>query len=174
MNSWIFASICANENFQTSILPTAFCLLNCFLMSISSLQFAVVLCPMERNSSTKLSSSFPSLTLVENRPCNCFGRTSMHTVLFCCVQCHEVQNMRNLLPRVSEELLQWVQVTPYHPHNSVNLPRHLLHSTLYMLLGGDGLGHLYIHYTTKGISVPLAGSHLNNGMSLIMSYPTVP
>ena len=26
-----FASICANENFQTSILPTAFCLLNCFL-----------------------------------------------------------------------------------------------------------------------------------------------
>ena len=49
--------------------------------------------------------------------------------------------MRDIPTRVSEELLPWVQVTPYHPHNSVNLPRHLPHSTLHLLLGGDGLGH---------------------------------
>ena len=64
--------------------------------------------------------------------------------------------MCDIPPRVSEELLPWVQVTPYHPRNSVNLPRHLLHSILYLLLGVGGLGHLYIHYTTKGITVPLA------------------
>ena len=63
----------------------------------------------------------------------------------CCIQCHEVQQMSDIPPRVSEELLPLVQVTPYHPHNSVNLPRHLLHSTLHLLLGGDGLGHLFIY-----------------------------
>ena len=63
--------------------------------------------------------------------------------------------MHDTPPRVSEEQLPWGQVTPYHPHNSVNLPRHLLHSTLHLLLGGDGLGHMNIHYTTKGITVPL-------------------
>ena len=64
--------------------------------------------------------------------------------------------MSNKPPRVSEELLPWVQVTPYHPHNSVNLPGHLLQSTLHLLPGGDGLGHLYIYYTTKKMTVPLA------------------
>ena len=64
--------------------------------------------------------------------------------------------MRDIPPRVSEEQLSWVQVTPYNPHNSVNLPRHLLHSTLHLLLGDDGLGHLHVHYTTMGITVPLA------------------
>ena len=64
--------------------------------------------------------------------------------------------MRDIPPRVSEEQLPWVQVTPYHPQNSVNLPRHLLYSSLHQLLGGDGLGHLYIHYTTIWITVPLA------------------
>ena len=44
-NSWIFASIGANENFLTNILPTASCLLNCFLISLSSLQSAVMICP---------------------------------------------------------------------------------------------------------------------------------
>ena len=43
-----------------------------------------------------------------------------------------------------------LQVTPYHPHNSVNLPRHLLHSTLLLLHGGDCLGHLCIHYIIWG------------------------
>ena len=62
--------------------------------------------------------------------------------------------MHNIPPRVSEELLPWMQLTPSHLHYSVNLPRHLLHSTLHMLLGGEGLGHLYIHYTTKGICTP--------------------
>ena len=56
--------------------------------------------------------------------------------------------MGDIPQRVSEEQLPWVQVTPYHRHNSVNLPRHLLHSTLHLFLAGDGLGHLYIHYTT--------------------------
>ena len=64
--------------------------------------------------------------------------------------------MRDIPPRVSEEQLLWVQVTPYHQHNAVNLPRHLLHSTLLLLLGGDGLGRLSIHYTTMEITVPLA------------------
>ena len=59
--------------------------------------------------------------------------------------------MRDIHLTVSEEQSPYVQVTPYHPHNSVNLPRHLLHSTLHLLLGGDGLGHLYIHYTTMVI-----------------------
>ena len=63
--------------------------------------------------------------------------------------------MRDIPTRVSEEQLPWVQVTPYHSHNSVNLPRHLLHSALHMLLGGVGLGNLYIHYTTMGITVSL-------------------
>ena len=48
--------------------------------------------------------------------------------------------MRDIPPRAAEEQLLWVQVTPYHQHNSVNLPRHLLHSTLHLLLTGDGLG----------------------------------
>ena len=63
--------------------------------------------------------------------------------------------MRDIPTRVSEGQLPWMQVTPYHPHNSLNLPRDLLHSTLHLLLGGDGLGHLYIHYTTMLITVPL-------------------
>ena len=33
-------------------------------------------------------------------------------------------------PTVSEKQLPWVQVTPYHPHNSVNLPRSSVY-TLY-------------------------------------------
>ena len=41
LDSCIFASIGAKDNFLTSILPTAFCLLNCFLISLSSLQSAV-------------------------------------------------------------------------------------------------------------------------------------
>ena len=64
--------------------------------------------------------------------------------------------MRDIPPRVSEEQLPWVQLTPYHSPNSVNLNRHVLHSTLLLLFGGDGLGHLYIHYTTMGITVPLS------------------
>ena len=63
--------------------------------------------------------------------------------------------MRDIPPKVSEELLPFAQVTPHHPHNSLNLPMHLLHSTLLLLLGGDGLGHLYIHYTTVVITVPI-------------------
>ena len=59
-------------------------------------------------------------------------------------------------PRMSEEQFPWVQVTPYHPHNSVNLPRHLPHSTLYLLFGGEGLRHLYIHYTAMVTTDPLA------------------
>ena len=39
--------------------------------------------------------------------------------------------MRDIPPKVSEEQLSWVQVSPYHPDNSVNLPRHLLHITPY-------------------------------------------
>ena len=64
--------------------------------------------------------------------------------------------MHNIPLTVSEEQLKWVQVTPYHPLNSVNLPNHLPHSTLHLLLGGDGPGHLYIHYTTMVTTVPLA------------------
>ena len=79
--------------------------------------------------------------------------------------------MRDIPPTVSEEQLPLVQVSPYHPHNSVkvNLPRHLPHSTLHLLLGGDGSGHLYIHCKTVVTTVPIACSHLTNGMSLIMS-----
>ena len=72
----------------------------------------------------------------------------------CCIQCHEVQHMLGIPPTVSEEQLPLVQVTPYHPHNSVNLPRHLPDSTLHLLLGGDGSGHLYIHYTTMVTTGP--------------------
>ena len=44
MNNWIFTSIGANENFLTSILPTAFCFLKCFLLSLSYRQSAVMTC----------------------------------------------------------------------------------------------------------------------------------
>ena len=69
-----------------------------------------------------------------------------------CIQHYEVQHIRYIPPRVSEEQLPWVQVTPYRPHNYVILPRYLLHITLNLVLGGDGFGHLYIHYTTIGIT----------------------
>ena len=55
--------------------------------------------------------------------------------------------MRDIPSRMSEKQLPLVQVTLYHPHNSVISPRHLPRITLHLLLGGDGLGHLYIHYT---------------------------
>ena len=71
----------------------------------------------------------------------------------CCIQCDEVQYMRDIPPRVSEEQLPWVQVTPYHPHYSENLPRPILHSTLHLLLGCDVLGHLY--NISMGIIVPV-------------------
>ena len=61
--------------------------------------------------------------------------------------------MCDIPPRVSEEQLPWVQVIPYHPHNSVKLPRHLLHSTLHLLLGSDGLGHLFT-LCSKGDNCP--------------------
>ena len=64
--------------------------------------------------------------------------------------------MRDIPPRVSEEQLPWMQVTPSHPHNSVNLLGHLLPSTLHLVLGGDGLGHLYIHYAAMVTTVPLS------------------
>ena len=63
--------------------------------------------------------------------------------------------MRDIPPRVSVEQLPLVQVTPYHRHNSVNLPLNLLHNTLHLLLGGDGLGH-QLNYTTMVITVPFA------------------
>ena len=75
--------------------------------------------------------------------------------LLCCIQCHGVQHMRDIPNRVSEELLLRVQVTPYHPHNSVNLPRHLLHSTLHLLLGGVHWGHLvYTLYNKRDNYLP--------------------
>ena len=89
----------------------------------------------------------------------------------CCIQCHEVQHMRDIPPRVSEEQLSWVQETPY-PHNSVNLPMHLLHGTLHLLLGGDGLCNLYVHYTAMVTTVPFARFHLNNEISLIIVTPS--
>ena len=51
------------------------------------------------------------------------------------------------VPTVSEEQLPFAQVTSYHLHNSVNLPRRLFHSTLLLWRGCDGLGYLHIHYT---------------------------
>ena len=70
------------------------------------------------------------------------------------MQCHEVLHMRDIPPKVSDEQLPWVQVTPYHLHNSYTapLPFNLSQApptnTLHFYLGGDGLGHLYIHDTT--------------------------
>ena len=63
--------------------------------------------------------------------------------------------MRDIPPKVSKDQLPWVQVTLYHPHNSVNLPRNLLHGTLHLSLGGDGLGHLYLHYTAMVTANPV-------------------
>ena len=63
--------------------------------------------------------------------------------------------MCDIPPRETEEQLLWVLVTPFHLLNSVNLPRHLIHIILHLLLLGDCLGHLYIHYTTMGKTAPL-------------------
>ena len=64
--------------------------------------------------------------------------------------------MRDVPPRVSEQQLPWVQVTQYHPRDSVNLPRSFTHSILHLLLGGDRLGHLYMHSTAMATTVLLA------------------
>ena len=101
-----------------------------------------MICHRERNSSTKLSSLFPSRTLVEFRPLIAMVGPAYILFTLCCIQCNEVQHMRDIPPTVPEEQLS-VQVIPYHLHNSVNLPRHLLHSTLHMLLWCDGSGHLH-------------------------------
>ena len=47
--------------------------------------------------------------------------------------------MRDMPPRESEELLLWVKVTLYHPHNSLNLPRDLLLGYL-ITWSGRGVG----------------------------------
>ena len=80
--------------------------------------------------------------------------------LLCYIQYNEVQHMREMPPRMSEHL-PFMQVTPYHPHNSVNLPRDLLHCTLLLLLGGATLYNLYIHWTAIMTTVPVASSNFN-------------
>ena len=92
--------------------------------------------------------------MLRTDPVNVLAGPAYILFSLCCIQCHQVQHMSDIPPRVSEEELPWVNVTPYHPNNSVNLPRHLLHSTLHLLLGGDGLGHLYLHYKTIGDNCP--------------------
>ena len=167
------------RTFMTSILPTAFCLLNCSLYpyhhdsqqswhALGNETPRQIQVPHFR--ARLLLSTDPLIALVG--PAN---------ILFtlCCK--HTVYNvMRSsvfatyLQECLKRSYVPFVLVRPYHLHNSVNLPRHLLHSTLHLFLIGDGLGHLYIHYTTMVITVPLAWSHLNNGISLIMSYAIVP
>ena len=90
---------------------------------------------------SRLSSSYPSLTLVEYRP-----RDSL-TYCFLCVV-YNVMRTSICVTYLQEcqEQLPWVQVTSYLLHNSVNLPKHLLHRPLHLLLRGDGLGYLYIVY----------------------------
>ena len=68
---------------------------------------------LERNSSTKLSSSSPSLTLVVLYTKSLDSAYARHT------------------SKSVEEQLPWVLVTPYHQHNSVNLPTHLLYIAPY-------------------------------------------
>ena len=73
------------------ILPTEFCLMNCFLIFLSSRQSSVVTSPRKRNSSTKQSSAFPTLTLVEYHLVIALVRPAYILFLLCCIQCHEVQ-----------------------------------------------------------------------------------
>ena len=89
-----------------------------------------MICPRWWNSSSKLSSSFPSLTLVKYQPCDCFGRTSIHTlfvVLY--TMSWGPAYVRHTSNSVWRAVTVWVQVTPYYLHDSVNLPRHFPHST---------------------------------------------
>ena len=79
---------------------------------------------------------------------------------FCYIQCHKIQYIPHIPPRVSEAQLPWVLVRQHHLHNSW-----IYTGTVQLLLWGDGSPHLNIHYTTMVITVPLAWSHLNNGMS---------
>ena len=64
-----------DEHVANCILPPEL-FFNIFISTVCSHDMSY----RQRNSSAKLSSSFPSLTLVENRPYDCFGRTSIHTV----------------------------------------------------------------------------------------------
>ena len=73
-------------------------------------------------------SSFPSVTLFAYRPVIALFGLLHKLFSLCCIQYYEVQRMRDIPPRVSEEQLQGMQVTPYHKHYSVNSPRHLIHS----------------------------------------------
>ena len=52
-------------------------------------------------------------------------------------------------------------------YNSVNLPRHLLHSTIHLLRGGDGLGVVYTLHS-NGDNCPSASI---GGASLWWMYP---
>ena len=65
--------------------------------------------------------------------------------------------MRSIPPRVPEpeEQLPSVQVTPYLAHNSLNLPRHLLHCTLRLLLGGDGFGQILMIVSRRNNCAPV-------------------
>ena len=64
--------------------------------------------------------------------------------------------MHDMPPRVSEEQLPWVQVTPYHLHNTVNLPGNLLHSTYTCCLEVMAYVICLLYYTTVVITVPRA------------------
>ena len=92
----------------------------------------------------------------------------------CCIKYHEVQHMRDIPPRVSEEHLPWVQVTPYHPHNSVNLPRHptpvafrrWLRSSVYTLYNNcDNCPPCLIPFEQRNVidsELPSAGHYRDN------------
>ena len=104
-------------------IPNSICFMNCFLISLSSRQSAVMTCPM-------------------NKYC------------FRCIVCNVMRSSICATYITSNSVWRAVtvaQVTPYHPYNSVNLPRHLPHSTLHLLLGGDGSGHLYMYCCPQGL-----------------------
>ena len=119
---------------ETSILPTAFCLLNCFLISISSSQWAVMTCPRSPNFSTNVSSLFPSPTLVEYRPCDRFGPTSIHTVFVVLYTMswgptyarHTSNSGLRAVPWVQSNTISSAQLSEFN-----QAPPTLLHNTLY-------------------------------------------
>ena len=118
-----------------------------------------------------------SLPLVEYRPCDCFGRTSIHTVfvVLYTMSWGPAYAWLCIPPSVSEEQLPMVQVTPYiiritqwiyqSPPTEHPTPvawRWWLRSSV------------YTYIIQQWWQLPLDSFHLNNRMSLIVSYPIVP
>ena len=128
-------------------MATAFFPLNCFSISLSSRQSAVITCHSQRNSSTRLSFRYVVYSVMRSSICETYQ-----------------QEYRKSSYRGCPSLVRL--------HNSTNLPRHLLHSTLHLLLGGDGWRTHSVSSQTHSVSSGLLWSPLVSSGLLGLRQPS--